>query len=100
MPRAASTPFNTYRPPEPAPHTMPGWSAAENARRAKRKALRLEPDAPRVPSEPCFTVCPTPSREVVLPPGYVSQLNPADCRPWAAAATTRGEPDEAPRQRR
>jgi hypothetical protein len=51
------------------------------------------PKAPHVGSMPCAHVLPSQpvySRHqlAALPPGFVSVLNPAECRPWASVVVT------------
>ena len=66
---------------------MPHWSKEANDKR-HRKAVSVAPSEER-PAAPRVTVCPSckDQRYTVksLPDGYVSQLDPGDCRPWAAA---------------
>ena len=66
---------------------MPHWSKEANDKR-HRKAVSVAP-APSAPRAPRLTVgpCCKDTRYTVnrLPDGYVSKLDPAECRPWAAA---------------
>lgn len=73
---------------------MPHWSEESNAKKPmlvaapkSHKALRLDPAMPARKSrvKPTVIPCGVDHRFTVheLPAGYVSQLDPAQCREWA-----------------
>lgn len=60
--------------------------AEQKPQLARREILRLDPRKAADSSQAHVVVCPTfvdDRYTVTLPKGYVSQINPNDCRPWA-----------------